>query len=171
MEAKDSSISKTEGNEDTKGKEGSAESVTKKYAKDHQVGEFEENAKKEIRANLLKAVTAEFSNDHIRASHLSLLTNEELKKLQERVDATIDEKQCHVRNSMAYWNNWMLLDCAIKFTAPGNPYKDLVKAWMQADYRTYNSKAFVQIIQHKGIPLEELKEYISQALLLPDAGV
>ena len=164
--AKDNSISKSEGNENNpKGREvGDTESVTKNNAI-IQANELEENAKKEIIANLQKADSVEFSNDHIRASHLSLLSHKELVKLLERVQATAEKKQGHFRNSVAYVNNIMLLANAIKYTAPDYPYKDLVKPWMQSDYRLYNSKEFAQIVQRKDIPGEELKEIVSSSCL------
>lgn len=140
-------------------------SGTGNETKNAKANDLEEKAKKEIRANLQKADTVEFANDHVRASHLSLLTHEDLLTLQERVKATIEKLQSHLRNSMAFINNLTLLENIIKYTAPENPYKDLLEAWMQTDYRMYNSKEFVQIIQHKSIPMEELKEYIAQACL------
>ena len=136
-----------------------AENVTKNTK--GKANDVEEKAKKEIRAKLKKASSVEFSTDHIRASHIILLTHEELERLLERIQATVEERHGQMRNSMAFVINILLLRCAITYTAPDYPYKDLVKPWMQSDYRLYASREFPRIVH--GLPMKELKEILESS--------
>ena len=152
--------SKYKGNDDASKDSTVADPESVKRAKD-QANEIKEAIKEEIRAKLQKASIVEFSSDYVPASHLSLLTHEELVKLRDRVDGTKAQLPPHLKNSTTYVSNFMPLLDAIKYTATDYPYKDLILPWMKSDYRMYKCNEFFELIQSKSIPKEELKDIIA----------